>query len=186
MSWGPSHAMPHSSILERCQFGETSAWHLVFEQYVHSVYRWALCFGIDPAGAEELTQEVFATAMKSIGRCPSEALLPAWLFQITRRLAANLRRSVWFSRVLKAGGAREVESPSGTGPGISGDMHAHELSLDLRRALYKMPAKLVEVLVLADLEGYARDEIARLLGIPEGTVASRLHKARAMIEQELG
>jgi RNA polymerase sigma-70 factor (ECF subfamily) len=178
--------MPHSSILERCQFGETGAWHLVFEQYVHAVYRWALCFGIDQAGAEELTQEVFATAMKSIGRCPSEALLPAWLFQITRRLAANLRRSVWFSRVLRAGGAREVESPSGTGPGISGDMHAHELSLDLRRALHRMPAKLVEVLVLADLEGYARDEIARLLGIPAGTVASRLHKARAMIEQELG
>jgi hypothetical protein len=60
------------------------------------------------------------------------------------------------------------------------------VGLDLRRALRKMPAKLVEVLVLADLEGYARDEIARLLGIPEGTVASRLHKARAIIERELG
>jgi RNA polymerase sigma-70 factor (ECF subfamily) len=186
VSWGPSHAMPHSSILERCRFGETGAWRLVFEQYVHSVYRWALCFGIDQAGAEELTQEVFATAMKSIDKCPSEALLPAWLFQITRRLAANLRRSVWFSRVLKAGGAREVGPPSGTSPGVAGNPYAHELGLDLRRALRKMPAKLVEVLVLADLEGYARDEIARLLGIPEGTVASRLHKARAMIERELG
>jgi RNA polymerase sigma-70 factor (ECF subfamily) len=178
--------MPHSSILERCQSGETGAWQQVFEQYVHSVYRWALCFGIDQSGAEELTQEVFATAMKSIGRCPSEALLPAWLFQITRRLAANLRRSVWFSRVLRAGTVREVEPAAGPGPGASADANAHLLSLDLRRALRKMPAKLVEVLVLADLEGYARDEVARLLGIPAGTVASRLHKARAMLEQELG
>jgi RNA polymerase sigma-70 factor, ECF subfamily len=176
--------MPHSSILERCQIGETDAWRLVFEQYVDAVYRWALCFGIDQAGAEELTQEVFATAMRSIGRCPSQALLPAWLFQITRRLAANLRRSVWFSRVLKLGGAREVEAQSGLAAAGAGD--THELALDLRRALHRLPAKLMEVLVLADLEGYPRDEVARMLGIPAGTVASRLHQARAMIEQELG
>ena len=177
--------MPHSSILERCRFGETSAWRLLFEQHVHSVYRWALCFGIDQAGAEDLTQEVFATAVKSIAKCPSEALLPAWLFQITRRHAANLRRSVWFSRVRKLGGPSEVETPAAAGAALSGYANVHELGLDLRRALWRMPAKLVEVLILADLEGYARDEIADLLGIPAGTVASRLQKARDMLEQEL-
>jgi RNA polymerase sigma-70 factor (ECF subfamily) len=178
--------MPHSSILERCRFGETNAWRLVFEQHVHSVYRWALCFGIDQAGAEELAQEVFATAMKSIAKCPSEALLPAWLFQITRRHAANLRRSVWFGRVLKFGGPREVESEAVVRPSVAGYTNTHELGLDLRRTLRRLPAKLVEVLILADLEGYARDEIATLLGIPAGTVASRLQKARDRIEQELG
>ena len=178
--------MPHSSILERCRAGETDAWRSLFEQHGHSVYRWALCFGIDQAGAEELTQEVFATALKSIAKCPSEALLPAWLFQITRRHAANLRRSVWFSRVLKLGGAHELESPSALALDVAGHATVHELGLDLRRALRRMPAQLVEVLVLADLEGYGRDEVARLLGLPAGTVASRLQKARRMLEQEVG
>jgi RNA polymerase sigma-70 factor (ECF subfamily) len=177
--------MPYSSILERCCFGEMNAWRVLFEQHVHSVYRWALCFGIDRAGAEELTQEVFATALQSIGRCPSEELLPAWLFQITRRHAANLRRSVWFSKVLKLGGLREVASPAAIAPDISSYTNAHELSLDVRRALRRMPAKLVEVLVLADLEGYGREEIAAILDIPAGTVASRLQKARDMMEEEL-
>jgi RNA polymerase sigma-70 factor, ECF subfamily len=177
--------MPHSSILERCRFGETSAWRLLFEQHMQSVYRWALCFGIDPTGAEELTQEVFATALKSIAKCPSEELLPAWLFQITRRHAANLRRSAWFSKVLKLGGLREVESPTMIEPDISSTANAHELGLDVRRALRRMPPKLVEVLVLADLEGYGREEIANMLGIPAGTVASRLQKARDVIEEEL-
>jgi RNA polymerase sigma-70 factor, ECF subfamily len=177
--------MPHSSILEQCRSGETSAWRLLFEQHVQSVYRWALCFGIDRAGAEELTQEVFATAMKSIAKCPSEELLPAWLFQITRRHAANLRRSVWFSKVLKLGGMREVESPTTIEPDITNCTSTHELGLDVRRALRRMPAKLVEVLVLADLEGYGRVEIAAMLGLPPGTVASRLQKARSMIEEEL-
>jgi RNA polymerase sigma-70 factor, ECF subfamily len=176
--------MPHSSILQRCRFGETSAWRSLFEQHVHSVYRWSLCFGIDQTAAEELTQEVFATAVKSIAKCPSEALLPAWLFQITRRHAANLRRSVWFSRVLRLGGPRE--EATNVAPAIAGYANVHELGMDLRRALRRMPAKLVEVLILSDLEGYARDEIASLLGIPAGTVASRLSKAREMIEVELG
>ena len=177
--------MSHSSILERCRFGETSAWRLLFEQHVQSVYRWALCFGIDQTGAEELTQEVFATALKSIAKCPSEELLPAWLFQITRRHAANLRRSVWFSKVLRLGGLCEVESPTAIEPDLSSYANAHDLGLDVRSALRKLPAKLVEVLVLADLEGYGREEIAAIVGIPAGTVASRLQKARDMMEEEL-
>jgi RNA polymerase sigma-70 factor, ECF subfamily len=177
--------MPHSSILERCRYGETSAWRSVFEQHVQSVYRWALCFGIDQAAAEELTQEVFATAVKSIAKCPSEALLPAWLFQITRRHAANLRRSVWFSKVLRLGEPRELEPAATFEPDICGYANVHELGLDVRRTLRRMPVKLVEVLVLADLEGYGRDEIATILDIPAGTVASRLQRAREMIEEEL-
>jgi RNA polymerase sigma-70 factor (ECF subfamily) len=177
--------MPHFSILEQCRSGETSAWRLLFEQHVQSVYRWAVCFGNDQTGAEELTQEVFATALKSIAKCPSEELLPAWLFQITRRHAANLRRSVWFSKVLRLGGLREVASPTAIEPNISSYANAHELGLDVRRALRRLPATLVEVLVLADLEGYGRGEIAVILGIPAGTVASRLQKARDMMEEEL-
>ncbi len=177
--------MPHSSILERCRYGETGAWRTIFEQHVQSVYRWALCFGIDQTAAEELTQEVFATAVKSIAKCPSEALLSAWLFQITRRHAANLRRSVWFSKVLKLGGPREVEPSVSFQPDICGYSNVHELELDVRCALRRMPVKLVEVLVLADLEGYGREEIATILDIPAGTVASRLQKARDMIEEEL-
>jgi RNA polymerase sigma-70 factor, ECF subfamily len=178
--------MPETSILARCRSGESCAWRALFEQYVHSVYRWASCFGIDQANAEELTQEVFATAMKSIARCPCEAMVPAWLFQITRRHAANLRRNAWFARVLRLGGLSDLEASSHVVQAAASPGDVHELGFDLRRALRRMPAKLVEVLILGDLEGYGRDEIAQMLDIPPGTVASRLQKARKMLEEELG
>src|SRR5690349_17277173 len=87
------------SLLEGCQRGEPAAWRTLFQRFVRSVYRWATCFGLDRLSAEEVAQRVFATACQSIHKCESEQLLPGWLFQITRRHAANQRRNAWLRRV---------------------------------------------------------------------------------------
>jgi RNA polymerase sigma-70 factor (ECF subfamily) len=169
------------TLLDRCRCGEQTAWRELFERYAGAVYRWSRFFGIDAAGAEEVTQEVFVTAFRRIRTCDSERQLPPWLFQITRRKAANARRLGWFRRVIgrisregrEVGGLTEASAPVG---GV-------ERSRDLEGVLRRMPLKLVEVLLLHDLEGRSRSEIAEVLGLAEGTVAGRLAGARALFAE---
>jgi RNA polymerase sigma-70 factor (ECF subfamily) len=161
------------TLLDRCRCGEQAAWRELFERHAAVVYRWSRFFGMDAAGAEELTQEVFVTAFRRIGACDSTLQIPPWLFQITRRKAANARRLGWFRRMVRSGGER-------IGAALPGDGVP---SRDLEEVLRRMPLKLVEVLILHDLEGRSRAEIADVLGLAEGTVAGRLAGARALFTE---
>jgi RNA polymerase sigma-70 factor, ECF subfamily len=161
------------TLLDLCRGGDQAAWRELFERYAGAVYRWSRFFGIDAAGAEELTQEVFVTAFRHIGACGSERQLPPWLFPIARRKAANARRLGWFRRMVRLGDPRVDAKTSCDGVP----------SRDLEEVLRRMPLKLVEVLLLHDLEGRSRSEIGDVLGLAEGTVAGRLVRARALFAE---
>ncbi len=135
------------------------------------MYRWALLRGLRPPEAEDAAQEVLATAWRRIGACANERAFDAWLYEITRRVAANKRRKVWWRRV------RPVDHP--IEPGLDASGLAREIELAVRACLADLPPKQAEVLVLSDVEGYTRDEVAAMVGIPPGTVASRVRLARA-------
>lgn len=172
----------NQSLLARCQSGEPQAWRQLYERFAGSVYRWSVGFGLDRSSAEEATQEVFLTATKRIGSCESEAQLPAWLFQTTRRHAANARRIRWVKRVVGWGDSNHegLEDPLQQ----SADLPLSELSYAVRRVLGRIPVRFVEILLLHDLDGRTREEIAEMLAISPGTVASRLRTARELFEKE--
>ena len=170
--------MNERTLLDRCRRGEQAAWRELFERHAAAVYRWSRFFGIDAAGAEELTQEVFVTAFRHIDACGSTLQIAPWLFQIARRKAANARRLGWFRRIVRRGaGDGPLERVPADGAASIGGI---ALSRDLEKVLRRMPLKLVEVLLLHDLEGRSRSEIAEVLGLAEGTVAGRLAGARAL------
>jgi len=151
-----------------------SASERLFEAYAGSVYRWALFLGIDEAGAEEVVQEVFITAFQRIDTVESDAQIPSWLFQVTRRHAANYRRNAWVKRIFRKVHTRTEEEL------FVAPRENEETSLQARRILGDMPLKLVEILILHDMDGYTREEISEQLGLRPGTVASRLRKARSV------
>ncbi|MCP4678478.1 MAG: sigma-70 family RNA polymerase sigma factor [Deltaproteobacteria bacterium] len=171
--------MSKNSMFERCLDGDPVAWEELFRKYSRAVFRWSLFFGLLESGAEEATQEVFMIAFKKISKCPGEEKLSGWLFQITRRHAANTRRKKWFKEMLWPArldtGSDNLRKESGAHP---------QLSLELEQVLRKLPIKMTEVLILHDLDGLTRREIAAQLGIPNGTVASRLNKARSMFRDK--
>ncbi len=173
--------MTSESLVDRCKRGDPSAWRQLFDDFVRAVHRWALGFGIDSSGAEEVTQDVFATAVRKISRCGDDGQLPSWLFQITRRQAANYRRRASLRRAL---GLSELFQVPAEDDGRLQDGRRAELSLEIRRTLRKLPVHLVEVLILHDLDGHTQGETARILGVPAGTVASRLRTAREQFEKK--
>jgi RNA polymerase sigma-70 factor (ECF subfamily) len=159
-------------LLAPCQAGDEGAWRRLITGRAAQVYRWAVWMGLDRTDAEDAAQEVFVVAARRIGRCHAEAALTSWLFQITRRVCANRRRQARWRRWL--GRPADDQSPAfEPPPGLGiGD------ELAVRACLRRLSPRLAEALIAVELEGLTREEAAIALGVPAGTVASRVRLAR--------
>jgi len=169
------------TLLQRCQAGDEQAWQEVFSSYATRIYRWAALLGLSGQEAEDAAQEVFATAVRKIHTCKGPELPSSWMFQITRRIVANMRRLAWWKVMLRAADADEQLEPALTYQSPQG----RELELEVRHCLRRLPLRHTEILVLMDIEGFTREEAAQALNVPPGTVASRLRKARAVLRATL-
>jgi RNA polymerase sigma-70 factor (ECF subfamily) len=166
------------SLLQRCKDDDQTAWRELFRSRVAQIYRWAVVLGLGPAEAEDATQDVLATAARRIHTCAAEEVLTSWLYQITRRVVANRRRNRWIRRWLP--GQETYDRAADRAAFAHGGAGELAFELEARRCLDRMPAELRELLVMVEIVGLTRAEAARALGLPEGTVASRLRKARAL------
>ena len=162
-----------SALLSACQAGDRTALERLFTQFAPKVFRWAVLLGMSAQDAEDASQEVLATAARRIEVCEAEAALGSWMFQITRRVVANARRSAWVKRILRR------EEDEGDIPAFVPTPQVEtDTELAVRRCFKRLSLTQAEVLLLCEVEGYTRPEVARMLGVPEGTVASRLRLAR--------
>lgn len=157
-------------LFERCRAREEAAWAELFAAYARRVFRWAVMRGLRAPEAEDAAQEVLATAHRSIAKCANARAFDSWLYQITRRVVANARRLVWWRRVLPS--AHPIE------PAFEGPRPGREVELAVRACLSKLPDAQAEVLMLSDIEGYTREEVAEMVGVAPGTVASRVRLGR--------
>ncbi|HSE95616.1 MAG TPA: sigma-70 family RNA polymerase sigma factor [Methylomirabilota bacterium] len=135
-----------------------------------------------PADADDLVQETYLRAFRFAHRFEPGTHLRAWLFQILRNTFLTFyrresRQLAVFDQEI-AGGADE--GLEGTGPALS-----VPTVVDLERALAELPEAFRSVLLLADLEGFALDEIAEIMASPVGTVKSRLFRARRLLRYRL-
>nr|WP_050726982.1 sigma-70 family RNA polymerase sigma factor [Vulgatibacter incomptus] len=158
-------------MLQACKAGDPAAWEQLFRKRSAQIYRWAILLGLQPSEAEDAAQEVFMIATRRIETCRAEEAMTSWLFQITRRVVGNVRRSSWFKRSLF--GDRPTEPAFDRQDPVN---LSQELAV--RQCLAKLPKAQVEALVLLEVDGLTREEIAEALGIPPGTVASRVRLAR--------
>ncbi len=130
--------------------------------------------------AEDVAQDAFAKAHQAFCRLRDRERFRAWLVRTTWRLALDRRRSDQRRE------AREIDymRPSLL-PSTVEDVEARERAAHVWRAIDRLPDKLRVVVVLASIEGHDLGEVARLLGVPEGTVKSRLFHARKRMKEEL-
>ena len=135
------------------------------------------------ADAEDVAQEALLRAYRSFDRLRDPNRFRAWLVRISFRLALDRLRSA------KRREQRDLEwSQPARQPAIATaeDLAAsNEFQVHLERALAELPEKLRLVLLLAAMEGYTIEEIATLVGIPVGTVKSRIFLARKQLAEKL-
>jgi len=165
----------------------------IYEMYKEPVYRLARALTDNPRDAEDLFQETWLRVVRSGREAMRAGDVKAWLFTIT----ANLRRDglrkkkirrLFFLERARAMTDEAADADAGWDAArfSSRDFAAREdLRLCLRRAISRLPARQREIFVLKDIEGYKHVEIGRMLGIPEPTVRTLLHRAVKSLQKEL-
>jgi RNA polymerase sigma-70 factor, ECF subfamily len=135
------------------------------------------------ADAEDVAQEALLRAYRRFDRLRDRNRFRAWLIRIAFRLALDRLRS---------GKRRELRDTLWSQPELqpraetAEDLAAsHEFQVHLENALAELPEKLRLVLLLAAMEGHTIEEIASMLGIPAGTVKSRIFSARKQLAEKL-
>ena len=177
-------------LVRRVRAGDVDAFCELVERYKRRAYYAALGLVGSPEDAMDLAQEAFARAFRARRRLDPERSFNAWLYQIVRRLCFNLirdrgRRSAKLRQASDWLVAQAQERAAERDDPERALVRAEERRR-LMRAIEALSAGEREVIVLKELEGLRYREIAELVGIPLGTVMSRLYTARRRLRATLG
>ncbi len=138
--------------------------------------------------AEELTQEVFYNACKSLPRFRGDSDISTWLYRIAMNVAADaVRKKMRRPRVEQSMDYEEREAAGGVARGGSAEAQfmARESMERIRRAILKLPLPYRAPFVLNVVEGYSHEEISKIMGISNGVARMRLYRAMKMLRKEL-
>ena len=145
-------------------------------KYMPAVYKTALCSCRNFADAEDVVQETFCALLSSEHSFPDDESVKRWLLRVAVNKSRDLFRSVWIRKTVPLEEAADAADGSAA-------MSSQET--DLFRALQQLPIKYRNVLHLFYYEEYSTREIAQILQISEGTVRTRLSRARKKLQQIL-
>lgn len=149
----------------------------LYEKYANDVLRVSYFYLGDRQKAEDVTQDVFVRLLTH-----TPELIPgrekAWLLKVALNRCRDLWRAAWVKRVVLGSPAMEL-TPA---PGNLDDRLEKQ---ELMQAIHRLPTDFREVILLHYYQGYGIAEIAAMLGVPEGTISSRLSRGRKKLEDIL-
>lgn len=176
------------SLLREHLEGKTASFELLVRRYAQELHQFVLRFTGNSMAAEDVVQETFLQVHNSAGSFDLSRRFKPWLFTIGANKARDHLRKVSRRREVsfdaKVGGDEEssqrfIDLLAGEDVLPHEEMQQEEKRRFVRGIMESVPAKLSEVLILAYFHRFAYKEIAEIVGIPLGTVKSRLHAAIA-------
>lgn len=153
--------------------GDLDAIDRVAGAWVDRLYAWCARLGGPSIDAEEAAHDVLMVFVRRHGDIRDPERLSAWMFSVCRRVVANHRRKTWWRRWLPGPWAE-----SGVASTLDHDLDAAARARQVRLVLDRMSTVDREILTLCYLDDTPLAEASVILGIPEGTVKSRLFHAR--------
>lgn len=171
--------MDDAALARACRDGGGEAWNTLVARFGKRIYGIAYHFTLRREDAEELSQEIFLKIFENLHRYDGKFPLSAWIVSLSRNLCIDQyrRHKREKSFVHVSDEAVLPLMPSGDDP--AKNALNRERTRLLFEALSELPEELSEILILRDLDGLAYEEIGAALELPEGTVKSRLFRARA-------
>ncbi len=196
---GPSAMLAEQRALaelaKRCREGDASAW----EQLAGSQHRrvYAICYRFtgSQSDAEDLTQETFLKMFRNLGSFDAEkGSFTTWLTTLTRNLLVDHYRRSRMERASDSldesqdgeeDGPRRVDRLADGGRNQEQQLAGLELRAQIQEALSSLSPDLREAVILRDLQEMDYKEIAEVLGVPQGTVKSRISRGRSELARLL-
>jgi RNA polymerase sigma factor (sigma-70 family) len=184
-SAAPQPATP-DALIEQCLSGDQEAWEAIVRQNWRKVFNVAYKFVGKHDEAEDLTQDIFLKIFKALSTFDRRANFQTWIISISRNLCIDHYRSIRKERQTIA---REVDAgdlqPASADKNPYHQAEHQDLRVLLRQSLQTLPATLRTAVVLRDLQELSYQEIADRLGLPEGTVKSRINRGRIELARQL-
>ncbi len=148
----------------------------LYRDHAERVLSWCIRLGGPTIDPEDAAHEVFVVALRRLESFRGESAPSTWLYAITRNVLANARRRAAIRRFI---GLDSAPEPRNTRPLADDELARLSERRQVQHALERLTDRQREVIVLCELEERSAPEVADLLGVPVGTVYSRLHGARA-------
>ncbi len=182
----PPQPAATDELIERCLSGDQAAWEAIVRQYWRKVFNVAYKFVGRHDEAEDLTQDVFLKIFKSLDTFDRRANFQTWLISVSRNLCIDYYRSVRKERETIN---REVDAselaPVSSERRPDAAVEQSDLAALLRQALHTLPASLRSAVLMRDMQELSYQEIAERLGLPEGTVKSRINRGRKQLAHQV-
>ena len=160
-----------ASLIAAAAAGDATAFEALVRTHSGAVYAHALRFFGDPGTAEDVVQEVFVKMYRSLAGFDGRAALSTWLYRVTRNVCLDMLRS----------GAQRPVPVDPVDIAITAQDDTAQTAVDnvgLERAMRALAPEDREALGAVTLFGLSYAEAAEVLGVPEGTVKSRVFRAR--------
>ena len=182
--------MDEREIIQRVLAGDKDAFGLLVEEYQGRVYNLALRMCGSREDAFDLSQEAFFRAWRGLAGFQFESAFSTWLFRLTANIcldwlrAQKRRPSVSLTTVNEEDEAAQLELPD---PGMGPEelLLAAEDKALLARAMDELPVEYRQILTLRAINELSYTEIGAIMGLKEGTVKSRLSRARLALRNKL-
>ncbi len=183
-----------SQVVRRCMNGDSGAWAEMVRTHHRRVYGLCYRFTGNATDAEDLTQDVFLKIYSNLASFDAaRGSFPVWITTMTRNLLVDNFRRTRNQRATSSldEGWDGSEDLKPTDRLVAGGRSPHELVAQkelarmVQEALARVSVELREAVILRDLQDMDYKEIAQVLGIPEGTVKSRISRGRAELARLL-
>ncbi len=163
---------PEPALIRDAAAGDLAAFEQLVRAYQQHVWRFLRRLLGDPTVAEDVTQETFLRVFRRLSTFTFEAKFSTWVFQIARNAGIDELRSR--QRRTRLESVAPPRRRSAASP---------EARAEIEAALASLPVDLREAVVLVEVVGLRYHEVARVLGVPEGTVKSRMFSARSRLHR---
>ncbi len=175
-------------LVQRCLAGENSAWEGLLKLHTRKIFNLCYRFTGRPSEAEDLTQEIFIKIFQTLHSYDvGQGTFATWLSRVARNHLVDHYRRTKKERLTSSLDEEEgvIEQVASLTAGPGAQVESRERKELLQMGLDKLSPDLREAVILRDLNDLDYDEIARVLGVPQGTVKSRINRGRLELARVL-